>query len=110
MATSGPSVSWNARASPTNNGFRSCTDSLALQQICDCLGAPEVDRFFARWQPQIPSPLLPEDRQAGYTYELAFRQFEVSDTRVFDRPQAGRAFFEGVIRDHRTSASPPPFG
>ena len=36
----------------------------------------------------------------GYTYELAFRQFEVSDTRVFDRPQAGRSFFEGVIRDH----------
>jgi hypothetical protein len=34
------------------------------------------------------------------SYELAFRQFEVSDTRVFDRPQAGRGFFEGVIRDH----------
>jgi hypothetical protein len=24
----------------------------------------------------------------------------VSDTRVFDRPHAGRAFFEGVIRDN----------
>lgn len=33
-------------------------------------------------------------------YDLAFRQFEVSDTVVFDRPQAGRAWFEGVIRDH----------
>jgi hypothetical protein len=33
-------------------------------------------------------------------YELAFRQFEVSDTQVFDRPQAGRAFFEGLIRDY----------
>jgi hypothetical protein len=33
-------------------------------------------------------------------YDLAFRQFEVSDTRVFDRPAAGRAFFEGLIRDH----------
>jgi hypothetical protein len=30
----------------------------------------------------------------------AFRQFEISDTRVFDRPQTGRAFFKGVIRDH----------
>jgi len=39
------------------------------------------------------------DLRAGYTYELAFRQFEISDTRVFDRPAAGRAFFEGVIRD-----------
>ena len=36
----------------------------------------------------------------GYGYDLAFRQFEFSDTRVFDRPHAGRAFFEGVIRDH----------
>ena len=31
---------------------------------------------------------------------MAFRQFEVSDTRVFTRPQAGRAFFEGLSRDH----------
>jgi hypothetical protein len=38
--------------------------------------------------------------RAGYVYELAFRQFEVSDTCVFDRPQAGRMWFEGVIRDH----------
>jgi hypothetical protein len=44
--------------------------------------------------------LTRDDLRAGYGYELAFRQFEVSDTRVFDRPQAGRAFFEGVIRDH----------
>ena len=27
-------------------------------------------------------------------------QFEISDTYVFDRPQAGRMWFEGVIRDH----------
>jgi DNA-binding transcriptional ArsR family regulator len=31
---------------------------------------------------------------------MAFRQFEVSETCVFDRPQAGRMWFEGVIRDH----------
>ncbi len=46
------------------------------------------------------SPFTTADLRAGYGYELAFRQFEVSDTRVFDRPAAGRAFFEGVIRDH----------
>ena len=40
------------------------------------------------------------DLRGGYVYDLAFRQIEFSDTRVFDRPQAGRAFFEGVIRDH----------
>ena len=49
---------------------------------------------------RLPSPFTTSDLRHGYIYELAFRQFEVSDTRVFDRPQAGRAFFEGLIRDH----------
>jgi hypothetical protein len=31
---------------------------------------------------------------------MSFRQFEVADTCVFDRPPAGRMWFEGVIRDH----------
>jgi hypothetical protein len=83
-----------------DNGLRSCADPVALQRICDALGPGVVWRFFARWQARLPSPFTPADRAAGYGYELAFRQFEVSDTRVFDRPAAGRAFFEGVIRDH----------
>ena len=56
--------------------------------------------FFWRWWWRLPSPFSSEDFEAGYTYELAFRQFEVSETCVFDRPQAGRMWFEGVIRDH----------
>jgi hypothetical protein len=48
----------------------------------------------------LPSPFTRADLRSGYTYDLAFRQFEISDTRVFDRPQAGRSFFEGLIRDH----------
>jgi hypothetical protein len=83
-----------------DNGFRSCDDPAALQRICDALGPGAVQRFIARWEARLPSPFTPTDRAAGYGYELAFRQFEVSDTRVFDRPAAGRAFFEGVIRDH----------
>jgi hypothetical protein len=71
-----------------------------LQRICDRLGPGAVKQFFWRWQRRLPSPFTTADLRAGYTYELAVRQFEVSDTRVFDRPQAGRAFFEGVIRDH----------
>jgi hypothetical protein len=59
-----------------------------------------VTSFFWRWQQRLPSPLTRGDLRAGYVYDLAFRQFEVSDTRVFDRPAAGRAFFEGLIRDH----------
>jgi hypothetical protein len=71
-----------------------------LQRVCDRLGPGAVTSFFWRWQARLPSPLTRDDLRAGYVYDLAFRQFEVSDTRVFDRPAAGRAFFEGLIRDH----------
>jgi len=83
-----------------DNGFRACENPGALQRICDRLGPGAVKRFFWRWQQRLPSPFTKDDLRSGYTYDLAFRQFEISDTRVFDRPQAGRAFFEGVIRDH----------
>lgn len=83
-----------------DNGFRFCEDANALQRICDRLGPGAVKSFFWRWLRRLPSPFSTADLRAGYVYELAFRQFEVSDTRVFDRPAAGRAFFEQVIRDH----------
>ncbi len=83
-----------------DNGFRSCEDPVALQRICDRLGPGPVKNFFWRWFERLPQPFTAEDCKAGYVYELAFRQFEVSDTRVFTRPQVGRAFFEGQIRDH----------
>ena len=83
-----------------DNGFRSCADPAALQRICDRLGPGAVENFFWRWFWRLPSPFTQDDLRAGYVYDLAVRQFEVSDTRVFDRPQAGRAFFEGLIRDH----------
>src|SRR6202007_1332283 len=37
---------------------------------------------------------------------MAIRQFEISDTCVFDRPQAGRMWFEGVIRNHLDVGGP----
>lgn len=83
-----------------DNGFASCQDPVLLQRLCDRLGPGAVTGFFWRWQARLPSPFTREDLRAGYVYDLAFRQFEVSDTRVFDRPAAGRAFFEGLIRDH----------
>jgi len=83
-----------------DNGFRRCSDPVRLQKICDRLGPAAVQSFFWRWLLRLPCPFTPDDRRAGYGYELAFRQFEVSDTCVFDRPQAGRMWFEGVIRDH----------
>jgi hypothetical protein len=83
-----------------DNGFRDCEDPTALQRICHRLGSGAVKSFFWRWQRRLPSQFTREDVRAGYVYELAFRQFEVSDTRVFDRPAAVRSFFEQLIRDH----------
>jgi len=83
-----------------DNGFLSCADPEALQERCDHLGSGAVRDFFWRWYWRLPSRLSTKDVEAGYVYETAFRQFEVSDTVIFDRPQAGRAWFEGVIRDH----------
>jgi hypothetical protein len=83
-----------------DNGFRVCADAAALQKICDRLGPSAVQSFFTRWSRRLPSPFTEADLRAGYGYQMAFRQFEISDTCVFDRPQAGRMWFEGVIRDH----------
>jgi hypothetical protein len=69
-------------------------------KICDRLGPGAVKNFFWRWLHRLPTQFSSADWKAGYVYELAFRQFEISDTYVFDRPQAGRKWFEGVIRDH----------
>lgn len=89
-----------------DNGFRSTGDAAALAAICARLGARDVWAFFRRWQRLLPSPFTDADRGRGYRYQLALRQLELSDTRVFDRPQAGRDWFERVIRDQLTLGRP----
>ena len=89
-----------------DNGFASCEDHAALAGICGELGASDVESFFARWQAQLPSPFTPQDRARGYAYDLAFRQLEISDTRVFDHPGAGRAWFERTLPDQLTLGRP----
>ena len=80
-----------------DNGFRSCDAPTALQRICDRLGPEPVRYFDWQWFNRLPSPLTHADIHAGYGYELAFRQFEVSDTAVFD----------GVPRISWTESSSP---
>jgi hypothetical protein len=89
-----------------DNGFRSCADAEALAAICAALSAHDVEAFLHRWQARLPSPFTAKDRRRGYNYALAFRQLELSDTRVFDRPQAGRAWFEQTLRDQLTLGRP----
>src|SRR5215212_3812543 len=83
-----------------DNGFLACDDPERLQAICDGLGPADVQRFFDRWQAQLPWPLTTADRTAGYRHRLSIWQLEVSRTQVFDRPVQGRHFFEAVIREN----------
>jgi hypothetical protein len=89
-----------------DNGFASCEDPRALAEICHSLSAQDVHRFFERWQGTLPSPLTDEDRGRGYGHALALRQLEISDTRTFDRPAAGRAWFEQTLPDQLTLGRP----
>lgn len=89
-----------------DNGFRTCSDPETLQLLCARLGPGDVWSFFRRWEQLLPSPFTAEDRERGYRYQLAFRQLELSDTRVFDRPAAGREWFERVIRDQLALGGP----
>lgn len=85
---------------PLDNGLLSCRQTDRLQEICDALGAEQVQSFFDRWSRRLPWPLRPEDRAAGYEHRLTLWQMEVSLTQVFDRPVQGRHFFEEVIREN----------
>jgi hypothetical protein len=53
----------------------------------------------------LPSPFTQAER-AAYPYRLSVRQMELSDTRVFDRPAAGRAWFERSLVDQLTLGRP----
>ena len=83
---------------PLDNGFRACADAERLAEISDSLTERDVCQFFDRWSRVLPSPFTATER-SRYRYKLSVRQIELSDTRVFDRPAAGRAWFEQTIRD-----------
>ena len=83
-----------------DNGFLSCTAPEQLHRICDSLGPQDIDRVFRKWLKRIPLPLRPQDREAGYDWDLSIWQMEVSLTQIFDHPLRGREFFEEIIRDN----------
>jgi hypothetical protein len=82
------------------NGFAACDDPAGLQAICDSLGPGAIRVFAERWWARLPMPLTPEDRAAGYWWEVSMRQVEVSRTIVFDAPRHTRAFFEALLVDN----------
>lgn len=88
------------RFTALDNGILHCARRDALQAVCDALDAAAIERFFARWQQEIPFPLTAAHAARDFTYQLSTLQADVSLTQVFDRPLRGREFFETIIRDN----------
>ena len=89
-----------------DNGLLAVERPALAAELAAALGPDQVRRYFARWMADLPQPLTPEDRAAGYAYALSMLQIEVSDTRVFDRPYRGRQWFEATIADQLTLGRP----
>ena len=49
---------------------------------------------------RLPHPFTPEDRAAGYRYDISILQAEFALTQVLDRPLSGRILFEDIIREN----------
>ena len=83
-----------------NNGFLTCTNPERLQVICHQLDVQKIQALFDRWVEQLPWPISPQQRAAGYAHQLSIWQLEVSRTQVFQDPEQGWALFEALIRDN----------
>jgi hypothetical protein len=83
-----------------SNGFASCSDPAALQEVCDRFGPGTLTVFAERWWARLPLPLSARDRAAGYWWDISMRQIEVAKTIVFRAPRHARAFFETLAADN----------
>ena len=82
------------------NSLLSCESPERLQVICHQLDEPKIQALFDRWVEQIPWPITPQQRAAGYAHQLSIWQLEVSRTQVFEDPEQGWALVEALIRDN----------
>jgi hypothetical protein len=83
-----------------DNGLLSCRDIATAQRLSDGLTEKKIEAFFRKWLARLPHPFSPQDRKAGYRYDLSVLQAEFSLTQVWDRGVHGRCFFEEVIREN----------
>jgi hypothetical protein len=81
-----------------DNGFAPCADPPRFQAIGHHLTAAAIQAFFDRWVDQLPWPLSPAERDAGYQHDLSVWQLEMSRTQVFADREQGRALVEELIR------------
>jgi len=83
-----------------DNGILSCADPARLQEICDGLDAPRIDALLRKWLARVPHPFTPEERAAGFRYDVSILQAEFALTQVLDRPVTGRILCEEIIREN----------
>jgi hypothetical protein len=83
-----------------DNGLLSCADPGRMQAICDGLDAPCIDALLRKWLARLPHPFTPQEREAGFRYDISIRQAEFALTQVLARPVNGRILFEEVIREN----------
>jgi hypothetical protein len=83
-----------------DNGLLSCADPARAQAICEALSAARIDELLRKWLARLPHPFTPEDRAAGYRYDVSILQAEFARTQVLDRPLTGRLLFEEIIREN----------
>ncbi len=83
-----------------DNGVLSCAEPARLQQILDDLDETKIEPVVRKWFARLPHPFTPEDRAAGFRYQISIVQAEFARTQVFDRPLSGRQLFEEVIREN----------
>jgi len=50
------------------------------------MGPQQIDALLRRWLSRLPHPFTPQDREAGYRYDLSILQAEFSLTQILDRP------------------------
>ena len=91
---------------PLDNGILRCTDPAAMQRLADGLTAARVDALLRKWLSRLPHPFSADDREQGVRYDISILQAEFARTEVFDRPVAGRVFFEEVMRENLDMGRP----
>ena len=93
-----------------DNGILSCSDPQRLQEICDGLDEDKIEAVVRKWFARLPHPFTPEDRAAGFRYELSILQAEFARTQVFEKPLHGRHLFEELIRENIDLGRPEKVG
>ena len=88
------------------DGILRCADPEEMQRLADGLTADKIDALLRKWLARLPNPFSSSDRAQGICYDISMLQAEFARTEVFDRPLAGRVFFEEVMRENLDMGRP----